>query len=248
MVKSARGSGSGSKKTLSKKKAPVKKAVEKKVPPVKKALAKKKSTKKEEGSSDPPVLVQTDPISAIICKEIVLFNPPEFVVRLEEVLNHSSRQEEHVEKDEGVPASGSATPGLDLPRALSEESHSLYADVISSSLHFEGNTPRSGQSAFPSSVNVAVGIDVEEAVVPGVPTPGSEPVVPPSGSAQAVPTPSFARGPHFTDRFQCLEGLLVELHLPQPLKRKVKRRSKLLMLSLKMKCGIQKMMLMLMLV
>ena len=235
MVKTAGGSGSGSKKSPPKKKAaakkaPAKKAVAKKAPPVKKVPAKKKPTKADEGSSDPPVPVQTDPIPDSAGKEIVPFNPPEAVIRLQEVLNRSSRQEEPVKEDEGVPATGSATPGLDIPRAQSEESHSLYSDAISTSIHSEGNTPRSGQSAFPPSVTVTAGIAVEKDVIPGVPTPASEdvvppsvnvevdtvveevvapgvptpedePVVPPSESPPAVPAPSSTRGPHFTDRF-----------------------------------------------
>ena len=89
------------------------------------ALAKTKPTKKGEGFSSPTVPVQTEPISTILCKEIVPFNPPEFVVRLEEVLNRASSQDEHVEEDKGVLASGSGTPGLVPSGAQSEDSHSV---------------------------------------------------------------------------------------------------------------------------
>ena len=181
------GSGSGSKKAPTKKKASVKKSpLEKNSPPVKKASAKKKSAKKGEGFSAPLVPIQTQPISTVLCKEIVSYNPPEFVARLEEVLNRSSCQEERVEEDKGVPASRSATPGLVPSGAQSEDSHSAYADAVSSPQHFEGTIPRSGQSEFPSSVDVVVDDVIEELSVPCVQTPVSEPDVPPSGSAQPL--------------------------------------------------------------
>ena len=50
-------------------------------------------------------------------------------------------------------------------------------------------------------MDVAIDNFVEETVVPGVQTPGSKPIVPPSRTAQDVSNSSFARGPRFTDRF-----------------------------------------------